>query len=260
MADNEIEQAKEAPESILPRLPRDIYGLSLDEVAILALYPMTMVLGQLVSIFNPGPSYFSNKRNVFNVLFVRQAWLWTTMAFAVHSAYAASREHGRLRFAVLRQEALRYVLATVWWLLFAQWFFGMPLMDRIFVLTGGYCDGVDGIEAGTPMSSAACRSQGGIWTGGYDPSGHSFLLPHSSLFLWFEILPTLRSIARPLPFAIKTVLSLIALWWWMLLMTSIYFHSFTEKMAGLIWGYIEILVVYVYARKSEPGRALFGHT
>ncbi|KAB8343070.1 hypothetical protein FH972_022664 [Carpinus fangiana] len=39
------------------------------------------------------------------------------------------------------------------------------------------------------MSHAACRVAGGQWLGGYDVSGHVFLLVLGSGMLWMEVLP-----------------------------------------------------------------------
>lgn len=111
-------------------------------------------------------------------------------------------------------------------------------MDRGFTFTGGYCDLVNedrgnvGSRAEYIMASAACRSANGQWRGGHDLSGHVFLLCHSSLFLASEIWPVVvKKLKYGGSFDITTkgVLSLLGLWWWMLLMTAIYFHTTLEK-------------------------------
>lgn len=231
--------------------------ITLEEAALLCAYPITMILGWLVSVANPTETYFTNKKNLFNVLFVRQGWLWTTIAFVL----IALTQHSNNNSSISRQQFSRYIIATIWWILFTQWCFGLPLMDRVFVLTGGSCEGIAGIE-GLNITSAACKAKGGLWTGGYDPSGHSFILVHSSLFLWFETLPVIQRLKEQqmnLTFSVKFVLVLLALWWWMLLMTSIYFHSFFEKLAGLGWGFLEIMFVYIYSRVNTQIAMIFGN-
>jgi hypothetical protein len=249
------EEQKEQTESTAKRY----FGLlKLEELVLLSLYPATVLLGQLVCLANPHPSYFGEKRNIFNVIFVRQGWFWTTIAFIAHATHVHKNNNNTNRQSLLKQQILRYTLATIWWYTFSQWLFGLPIMDRVFVITGGTCEGVAGVADGTTMTSAACRSHGGKWVGGHDPSGHSFLLVHSSLFLWFEILPTLRKQTEVIPGAVKGVFVLLCLWWWMLLMTSIYFHSFLEKMAGLVWGLIEVSVVYIILSNNPQAADTLG--
>jgi hypothetical protein len=243
-----------------PRLEYFNGLLSFDEVVIIAIYPITLILGHLVYMTDPEPSYFSNKRNLFNVIFVRQGWFWTTVAFLLyHLHYFLWSKHDQEKtVSSIRQCLTRYAAATIWWIFFAQWLFGIPLMDRVFMWTGGVCDGAIGYDGDSKnISSSLCRSYGGSWVGGYDPSGHAFLLTHSSLFLWFEILPELRSVVKPTPMVLKLVLGLITLWWWELLITSVYFHTFAEKVAGLAWGYIPVLVIYIFGRRSTLARLVF---
>lgn len=232
--------------------------LSVPEAMILCLYPLALLLGQIVCIVNPSPSYFSNKRNIFNVLFVKQGWLWTTIVYVLHAVHTIRTFGANNKLGGPVKYVIRYSAAMIWWLFFTQWLFGLPIMDRVFVITGGTCEGVDVENLGT-VTSALCRARGGVWIGGHDPSGHTFLMVHSSLMLWFELLPTIKfDSSTPLPLMNKISLAVLALWWWMLLMTAIYFHSFFEKLGGLVWGYIEVLVVYVLARRVTALGRFFG--
>lgn len=93
------------------------------------------------------------------------------------------------------------------------------------------------------------------WVGEHDLSGHAFLLSMSSLFLLSEIAPTLAqtylssssqpSMSRRIEQASKNrryaalaIVALISLWYWMLLMTSLYFHTPQEKFTGLLAGVV----------------------
>lgn len=156
---------------------------------------------------------------------------------------------------------------TVWWWAFTQWFFGLPLMDRVFVWTGGVCDydvAVHGSLKG--MGSMVCRQVKGHWKGGHDPSGHVFLLVLGSIVLWFEVLSVdvsrevqnfirrfkeqgnaSEKVILVFKSSIILALALLWLWWWMLLTTSIHFHSFIEQMSGLIAGCLGVLV-YILPR------------
>ena len=37
----------------------------------------------------------------------------------------------------IRNAVINYIVVTIWWIFFTQWCFGLPIMDKIFVLTGG---------------------------------------------------------------------------------------------------------------------------
>ncbi|KAH8144962.1 uncharacterized protein LAJ45_10982 [Morchella importuna] len=149
-----------------------------------SVYPATLLLGSVYSTLSPDTastdSYFSRKSNFANIFFVKYGWLWTTLVFALHLT--------RLRSPSRPQALLRYALATLWWVAVTQWFFGAPIMDRTFTLTGGACRAVmrdPGAvkevlgEKVLAATSAACKLAGGRWRGGHDLSGHTFLLTHA---------------------------------------------------------------------------------
>lgn len=236
-----------------------IWALNILEVTILLIYPIALFLGFLVQLAGGDyPSYFSDKRNVINVFIVKRGWLWVTIAIGIH-AFGIYKRRSRQSITALKNLAIRYALATAWWIFFSQWFFGMPIMDKIFVMTGGKCSGLANVsDANAPfaVTSAQCRYMGGKWTGGYDPSGHTFLLTHSSLYLWSEMLPYLEQILSNKSSSsinqntlfLKFSVILGSIYWWMLLMTGVYFHSFFEKLFGLIWGYIEVVAVMFFSQ------------
>jgi len=209
-------------------------------------------------------NYFSHKHNVFNLLFVKVGWFWTTAAFIVHllrirshyssssSTTSSSNTNNTVR-KLQAKAAIRWALATLFWVFVTQWFFGPPLMDRTFSLTGGLCqpsaDGTytnsaDPYSAEEVFTSAACKLTGGNWAGGHDLSGHVFMLTHASMFLWAEIMPRLldtsgavqgpkggNNVAGEWMGVHWFVWTVLGLWWWMLLMTSVYFHTWQEKVS-----------------------------
>ncbi|OAD76504.1 hypothetical protein PHYBLDRAFT_100611, partial [Phycomyces blakesleeanus NRRL 1555(-)] len=190
-------------------------------------------------------SYFSLKHNVFNKYFVKIGWFWVTVVYLPYLALVLSkRKFDSQRFA---QGILRYVVATTYWYLMTQSFFGPSIIDRVFVATGGHCsskiykNGSDTIVAyDNIFQQSSCRRLGGNWTGGHDVSGHCVMLIHASLFLWEELswvfwsVPTfqrIRSQGGLEWFSILSVFSLLGLWWWMVLMTSVYFHGHLELLS-----------------------------
>ncbi|CUS12864.1 unnamed protein product [Tuber aestivum] len=275
------------PSSRSPTLPGTSLLLSPTDLLILAasFYPLTLIAGSVFSACSPSPasadSHFSRKRNPFNVFFVKYGWLWTTLVFLIHAS--------RLRSSSKARALLRYAVATIWWVLVTRWFFGPPIMDQLFLATRGKCQPADPDpmhaeeEVGTAQmifTSAACKVAGGKWSGGHDLSGHVFLLTHASLFLWSELLPTLIhsgtagresagvSWSEIFPILIRSAaarrenaggLALLVLWWWMLLMTGVYFHTWLEKATGWIAGIAQWAVLYVWALRSHPTvRSIFG--
>lgn len=224
-------------------------------LALAALYPLTILLGSLFSIIAPNgqaASYFSRKTNVFNVFFVKNGWFWTTFAFVLHLFNSKHPNATQVRV----NAAIRWVVATIFWIFVTQWCFGPPIMDRTFTMTGGSCQPRPGpvlptssiddklsVQIQEVFTSAACKVAGGRWSGGHDLSGHTFMLTHASLFLWAEMLPRLldgrwrgnlvsgsSSLVTIHWFGVHWFTwALLGLWWWMLLMTSVYFHTWPEK-------------------------------
>ncbi|KAF9099919.1 hypothetical protein BGX29_006872 [Mortierella sp. GBA35] len=292
-------------------------------------FPVTLVFGSLFGyIGGDRPSYFSNKRNILNMLFVKNGWGWTSLVFLVYLAIvfgktliqqdrlpndtsftatvsrpqqedganyetgsgsysSSSSPRTRTRSSPLHQEQqdhltssmvgtnlpapgsnasakvpsnvivkalVRWGLATLYWWLISQWFFGPGLFDRVFVMTGGSCS-VDG-----HWSQYHCRRQGGLWSGGVDISGHMFLLTHAWLFLMEELSIFLNvpeawmalQDRRAAKYAVWGILALAGLWWWMLLMTSVYYHHLAEKLTGLFFGVLFWFGSYVTLYKVTP--------
>lgn len=235
---------------------------SLDKI-ILGIYPLTLLLGFCFSLGH-STSYFAHSHNIFNLLFVKNGWLWTTIVFWCH-IYRLPVSNNRIRQAVIR-----WLISTLIWMLVTQWAFGAPLTDRTMIWTGGVCalakKGTEtNADIGTAtqrlaiMTNKACREARGHWEGGHDLSGHVFILTHSSLFLWYEILPLLLKQSSMLnQNATKAAITLIAGWWWMLLMTAAYFHTWKEKLTGLFTGVLGWMLVYKVAPRIASLRSIIG--
>ncbi|KAG5986759.1 hypothetical protein E4U54_005274 [Claviceps lovelessii] len=185
------------------------------ERLVLALFPTILVFGTIFSLVSPqtrsayydhttqshaqdpnlAPSYFARKSNIFNVVFVKRGWGWTTLGFYFFLLTHPSTGAGGLDLTPRRLRAiLRWAAVTAWWFLVTQWFFGAPLIDRGFRWTGGTCDLVqqgvghgDNSGVGDLVSAVACKTAGGTWSGGHDISGHVFLLVLGMSFLLQEV-------------------------------------------------------------------------
>ncbi|KAG0308830.1 hypothetical protein BGZ98_006611 [Dissophora globulifera] len=317
-----VQELGDTPGSAVPP-PRTLFSAYLLPHQYLAfLFPATLLLGSLFgAIGGDRPSYFSNKRNLLNTLFVKNGWGWTSIVFLVYLAVVFGKavfwqqqgeqpghppvhvdrpqEHqhqlqqqelrtrsqstlhdngqeasmvgtdlpargtaasARVPTDVIVKALTRWGLATLYWWLISQWFFGPALFDRVFVLTGGSCS-VDG-----HWSQYHCRRMGGLWSGGVDISGHMFLLTHAWLFLMEELSVFLnipeawtalqRSGRQGAQYAVWSVIALCGLWWWMLLMTSVYYHHIAEKLSGLFFGLLFWFCTYVTSYKTAPFPAM----
>jgi len=247
---------------------------------------------------NTAPSYFAKKSNLFNQLFVKKGWLWVTITYffflfthpSTGPAFAFTSK--RLR------GISRYAIVTVWWIFVTQWFFGPAIIDRGFVLTGGQCDLVEQAELGHIdmdetrqfVTGMACKSVGGQWKGGHDISGHVFLLVLGSMFLFEEVLHVVWKAARgkeertismddgavksaeveyeaessvleqsgSWTIGARAVLGVGVLSVYMLLMTAAYFHTWFEKLTGLLVALSGIFVVYFLPRAVPALRSITG--
>jgi len=244
------------------------------------------------------PSYFARKTNAVNVYFVKAGWLWTSLALAAFAASHRGVGTPPLGFSRRRAAlALRWLLASAVWFLVTQWCFGPALIDRGFRWSGGVCEREGGREADGEVdivTHAACRLVGGQWKGGHDISGHVFLLILGSALLCFEVLPVVlrakgwdgERVVRTADGRIVTVaeerrdggdgkpvgkeeevfasigtkfaIGIVALSWWMLLMTAAFFHTWFEKLTGLIVAFIGIWLVYFLPRGVPVLRAVLG--
>jgi hypothetical protein len=224
--------------------------------AICCFYVFTIVIGSIFGHLISFKTYWSNevvtfwskKSNFVNQYFVKIGWFWTSVCFFTYAILYA-------KFAIFRFK--RWALATLYWFITTQWFFGPSIMDRIFVMTGGGCSGTQD----EVYEAYVCKSRGGLWKGGHDLSGHCFLLIHASLFLLEEFIYYVEIAREKRENKIlskneflweflrknKMVGLLLFLWWWMLFMTAVYFHSFQEKFTGTMFGILYWAIMYIFA-------------
>lgn len=165
----------------------------------------------------------------------------------------------------------RFLLASLYWFYLTQrtWFgtrLGPSITHRILRSSGAVCvpsaiahEPLQGAGAGSKAmhldgpadfeTGLACTgARGEYWRGGHDVSGHAFMMVHCALFLFELVLPLLPTLfplafAGPrmkVPLPVRVVAyaatAVIALAWWMLLMTNLFFHSPTEKLSGCAFG------------------------
>ncbi|KAI0311696.1 inositol phospholipid synthesis and fat-storage-inducing TM-domain-containing protein [Amylostereum chailletii] len=201
--------------------------------------------------------YFASKHNPLNIIFLKRAWGWTTLAFLPVLLTAPNRRIRRV---------FQYILATASWAAFTTWFFGPALIERVIFLTGGecvlhvpggdesqylpvpeeYCFGHERISYDTHphlFSSIVPASLDIMPTmprmrRGHDISGHIFLLTLSCLFLGDQIRQSLarRTWSAAHGWALGGAGAVLALWLFSLWVTSVYFHTPAEKVSGFVLG------------------------
>ncbi|KHN97092.1 alpha-galactosidase [Metarhizium album ARSEF 1941] len=309
-------QARQPHRSAPPRNPPALPTPT--ERLVVAVFPLVLAFGTLFSVLSPetrsahydavaqahsqdpsaAPSYFARKSNLFNVVFVKRGWGWTTFAFYFFLLTHPSGGAAGLDMTPRRLRAvLRWAAVTAWWFLVTQWCFGPPVIDRSFLWTGGKCDAAEqGVAQGSAdvreaLTAAACKAAGGKWNGGHDISGHVFLLVLGTCFLSQEIgwsvgrwssraaeerCVVLRDGAvkgagveadtaagcgeggYSLGIGTRTALGVAGLNLWMLLMTAIYFHTWFEKLTGLLTALAGVYLVYVVPRFVPAVRSVVG--
>lgn len=249
--------------------------MSVDPLTKAGIYLCIAAAGSLFFDFVPvPPSYFSNKRNVFNMLFVKWAWGWTfvlTSVFICFSSFVYTGGNVKL----IRAHAMRLIAGSACWYTMTGFF------NYVFIATGR-CHSVagDAERAHASQSFAACSRAGGRWVG-FDISGHCFLLVMANLWILEELKcllfwsklsdiiqpfsdsatnqggssPTVhpalrhvdperlrcaRSAFQRLTGSVRALFSLTAclsmLWDFMFFMTVIYFHTMPSKLFGTLCG------------------------
>lgn len=127
------------------------------------------------------PSYFSNKRNVVNMIFVKWGWAWTFFSlgsFIILSTYIYTGANKRL----LRAHLMRLLVGS------ACWYVCTGVFGTIESSIGS-CYNLNGTILKTPAMSfnrRSCRQLKGFWLG-FDISGHCFLLTMCNLFILEEL-------------------------------------------------------------------------
>ena len=302
-----------SPSPERPSEARSYYDPSRPSPYLLLIYPLILGIGFIYAIISPTASvhdalaagitsdlnkpmqasYFAGKKNLINLFFVKRGWLWTSLALLFlqlttrPAAASVSKSPITTRNKMAGhylQAGLRYIIITLLWTITTQWFFGPPLIDRSFTLTGGHCENLPlhieenpAKKLATVYSGYACKKSGGTWRGGHDISGHVFILVLSSASLLYELYIADRASQHPTvsPRAAANVAQnlteeekravggweseteakariyaryflygVVALDCLMLFTTAIWFHTWLEKVNGMLIAGIGLYATY----------------
>ena len=226
-------------------------------------------------------SYFSNKYNIFNQLFVKKAWMWNLISigpYMILTSYVYGVDHWK---SSLIRSILRLLCGTVIWYFWAQVIF--PAVDH----WTGVCKLKTGVPDFTCTTKSNCKTLNGFWSS-LDISGHCFLLSFIILFVSSELqihkhwnkIPSKASLVFPLGSKSLTTVKkrfiateqviyvfyvfnclLLALWYTMMLVTCLYFHDYIDKPLGAGIAITSWMAIYKewYKSKISPGMPGKGH-
>ena len=216
--------------------------------------------GSFIHDFFPLPgSYFSNKKNIFNVYFVKRGWGWTCGLLLVFIFMNLARKEVGVK--IIWKHILRLLYGTLIWFIFTT------IFEQIESWTG-HCEG-DFIKE----SKIDCLGEGLQWNG-FDISGHCFLLTFCILLINEELFAITtghtgkkretselwefdqRATEKTTQKAVLTLLSisltlLMILWEFMLFFTCIYFHTVHQKASGTVIGIFAWHLIYNIAVKFK---------
>ena len=261
-------------ESLTTKLLR--YSLHLP-VQLKALLLFSLVLcGSVLHAAELSPdSLFSDKNNPFNQYLVKLSWAWTLVCLLPIVLFS-SFLYSALQWREIVGHFARIGTAHVIWFTVTSVFVGLD-------------DAVGTCSHDEVSDRIACLKQGHMWSG-FNISGHIFLLTYCVYLLteecanikievWAEYNNTLtyehrilnklgEKKKRVLPVLYQTAsrfvesLELLAtaemgVWIVMVITTSLYFHTFSEKFLGFAFGYAAWYLTYrvLYGRsKFAPSR------
>lgn len=227
-------------------------------------YPIELVIGCTIALLMGNERlesqkkkyYFLHPKNFLNEIFAYHGnQIWTILFCSLaglqiysktHVTDAIPRDVRTITYPstknLLKQYMVKLILKNV---LLALVFL---LIDGIFILTGGMCSDYSGTH-----SAEKCRRNGGLWEGGFDISGHYCFLVSISMILWLELQhlkswmikeDMLRRVNIWYKVIIGTTIVTLATWNFILIVTSIYYHTLLEKILGCTMGYICPLIIY----------------
>ncbi|XP_026872271.2 fat storage-inducing transmembrane protein 2 [Electrophorus electricus] len=195
-------------------------------------------------------TYFSNRRNIFNLYFVKISWSWN-LVLLLPFIFLSNSYNRNLTFVLKR--LLSLVVATAIWYLCTESFFYIEDIT-------GECYESESVRVvlGKFNTKAECRKAGFLWNG-FDISGHSFILAYSTLII-VEEMDSMLYLVQQRRTAFLDVLyvalnAIVVLWIWMFGCTSVYFHDTIHKVLGTLFGILGWYVSYKvwYPKPFSPG-------
>lgn len=215
---------------------------------------VTYLLLCLFEIEIPHIDSVTGKRSLFNQMFVKFGWGWTLGLLLPFQLFLVAIYRDRWHY--LRNIVIKTTLTTAVFYVWCQVIF--PAIEEF----NGECKHEESVVA---IDKRECiKTPEHTYRSSFDISGHAFLMSYCVLILMHEaekiedLLKALREpgkqenlvsnasqIAAPfvaVNFILITILSL--LWDFMIIITNIYFHTFTEIFVGVMLAILMFLTIY----------------
>lgn len=170
-------------------------------------YLILVVVGSLISL---SEEYKFNKANILNQWFVKLGWFWTN-ALLLPLLFMTTSDSDRNG---VFQICLRFLSTSF------VWYFSVNMFQSIDDYIG------------------------------YDISGHTFLLTFSNLIISSELdnaskKQKLVQTDRNIRIIRYSLLILTFLWDFMLIQTILFYHTWFQKVLGLLWSIVCYLLLYL---------------
>ena len=258
------------PKSLMRKIMHNTLHLSVLNKALLIL--IILLVGSTLCAYNLSPdSPFSDRHNPLNLYLVKLSWGWTLFCLTP-IVMVTSFLYSGLDWRVVVQHFARLGVAHF------IWFTVTSLFVAIDSYTG-VCTGKEDI-----LERSVCMKKGHYWDG-FDISGHVFLLTYCvyviteecaniKLEVWDEyegalhfenrvvdkltdrakqVLPQMHRLTSYFVDKMELLaLTEVLMWTVMVIATSLYFHSFAEKILGYAIGLLSWYLTYrlLYGRAS----------
>ena len=215
-------------------------------------FSVTFLLSLFVTYFPFILEYSVSKENFLNVYFVKYAWGWTLFVVTPY-VFISATIYTLLTPSLMAKHLGRLVVSSAMWYLFTQ------LFDLIQEMNGRCTNS-------TISSKKDCLLEEEVWKG-FDVSGHCFLLTFCLLVIveefktskyvyWDSIASEFREKNSNTYFLYEktqiwilllkfAALLLLFIWQWMLITSSLFFHTFSEKLSGTTCGIVAWWTTYV---------------
>lgn len=166
---------------------------------------LIIILSIAGNIFSFPETFLSKKTSFLNVIFAKYAFAWSFIPL--------------LPFHIIQKRLKLWILASLYWFILTQsTIFGPSIFHRIYSIFGSCLN--------KSLSYNECMLSS-TWNG-FDISGHTFLLIHSSLILYYQF-----KINRNFYVGLFCLL-LVAIWSFVLAVTCLYYHHLGEKISGAV--------------------------
>jgi len=195
-----------------------------DRVVFYGTLPATFILTVPLHLAFSGYEYNNPIMHLINYIFVNYGYPIFTVLYGAFLYQDLSHYRRYIKI---------YGSVSVLTVVVFFWFFGPLIFDRIDIAAGGHCS----LEYNTVYQ---CEWHQGTWYYGFDSSGHYFMLLIFILTITNELIQERDRRRERIKMSVLTVLSCftVLVWYTMFLVTSIFFHTFKEKVVGLTVGYI----------------------